>query len=55
MDTSSVGENKSHVNKTTHRARWGNVTDKDRVEMQKEGERREEEERGGVSVEKVTL
>lgn len=31
--------NKSHINKAPHRAWWGNVTNKDRVGMQKEAER----------------
>lgn len=45
-----------HINKSTDRAAWGNVTNKDRVGMQTEGGReRQEGEGGGVSTEKVTL
>lgn len=38
----------AQINKTTHRARWGNVTNKDRVGMQMEAERLGEESGVGV-------
>lgn len=40
----SRGSHINFINKTTRRARWGNVTNKYLVGIQKEGERQEEEE-----------